>query len=749
MAPPSRLTLVSPLRVWLIFNALFVALVASSWYTLYRQAQADNQRLVASQTITLTKSRFDDIKNRRFRDFVEGVGREFSDLHVRLNIADETYQFGKPPLPGHCSDLTYPLGGGGVAKITMCRPFRFSTAPILTVLLVYLLISGMSLVFVRRLERRTTAALVEFLRDSGVEIDSGRDLIGIMADMRDIRVRLDVAQAQERQLVDTRARAELAEQVAHDIRSPLTALEATAGDMASLPEKKRLQIRGALARIRDIANGLLDQRRASLTEPSKSDSPFQLSSLIDSIISEKRLALDARQNIDIKSSSDADSYGLFARVQPVELTRVLSNLINNAVEALGEHSGTVQVSVSGSDGKILLVIKDTGKGIPPEIMEKLGQRGASYGKTGGSGLGLHHARAQVDAWGGSLKIASEIGKGTTVTLELPSAPAPIWFVPEIALTPGGSVVILDDDEGIHQVWRARLDAIGADGHSIVIRDLFKPMDIREWVKNNASEASRALYLLDHDLAGFPETGLSLASELGLEQRAILVTGRYDDPNVMEECRQHGIRMLPKELALQVPIRLADAAPPLAAQAARCRSDRRRSPHENDMGERGFRFSEGSSHVFLSDRFSTCSGRYRPANAGLHGREFVGRDGRGDGVIEDLFSRIRRNIPRVGTSTGKIFRSQISPGGGRQGAAVERMKRSALYHYVPDELVGETLYPLTRLADLHPRVAAEHALKYSGREHLMQVRLPILDCLWNDVLHLAPLFNVSLNGTLCC
>lgn len=63
---------------------------------------------------------------------------------------------------------------------------------------------------------------------------------------------------------------------------------------------------------------------------------------------------------------------------------------------------------------------------------------------------------------------------------------------------------------------------------------------------------------------------------------------------------------------------------------------------------------------------------------------------------------------------------------------------ALYHIAPDELAGETLYPLNRLAKLYPGIAAEHARKYMGRERLMQVRLPILDCLWNDVLHLAPL-----------
>lgn len=574
MAASSRLTLVSPLRVWLIFNALFIALVASSWYTLYRQAQADNQRLVASQTITLTKSRFDDIKNRRFRDFVEGVGREFSDLHVRLSIAEETYQFGKPPSPGHCSDLVYPLGGRGAAseaRITMCRPFRFSTAPILAVLLVYFLISGLSLVFVRRLERRTTAALVDFLRDSGVEIDSGRDLIGIMADMRDIRLRLDQAQAQERQLIDTRARAELAEQVAHDIRSPLTALEATTGDMASMPEKKRLQIRSALTRIRDIANGLLDRRRADVRESgsiaNRSDSSTQLlSNLIEPIISEKRLALGPGSGIKVQSPNDAGSYGLFVRVDPVEFKRVLSNLINNAMEALNGNSGTVRVTSSKWDSQILIAVNDDGKGIPPEVLAKLGQRGASFGKAGGSGLGLHHARASAEAWGGRLEIASEIGEGTTVTLVLPAASAPGWFVPEIATARSGLVVVLDDDEGIHQVWRDRLNALGTDGQTVEARGFFTPQDLRGWIKENPIDASRALYLLDHDLAGFPETGLSLAAELGLERRAILVTGRHEDAIVLEECRKLGIRMLPKELAPLIPIRVASSAPTYVSTA---------------------------------------------------------------------------------------------------------------------------------------------------------------------------------------
>lgn len=62
----------------------------------------------------------------------------------------------------------------------------------------------------------------------------------------------------------------------------------------------------------------------------------------------------------------------------------------------------------------------------------------------------------------------------------------------------------------------------------------------------------------------------------------------------------------------------------------------------------------------------------------------------------------------------------------------------LYHIVPKELEGDFLYPLNVLARERPAVARAAAEKYVGREHLMDVVIPILDCRWNDVLHLSPL-----------
>lgn len=361
----------------------------------------------------------------------------------------------------------------------------------------------------------------------------------------------------------------MASQVAHDIRSPLAALEVVSGDMEHLPEDKRIMLHSAVGRIRDIANSLLARNKALIdgtqipeaSHTARTDtSPQLLSSLIESIVTEKRLQFRSLSRIEIRACLDAASYGVFAQIGPVDFKRLLSNLINNAVESFGDESGIVSVSVSARDRRAFVTVQDNGKGIPPGILPNLGRRGETHGKPGGSGLGLHHARTSAESWGGSLDIASEVDKGTTITIALPQAPAPDWFVSELTLIPGKAVVVLDDDASIHQVWQGRLDALRARGHLIEIVHASTPGEIRSWVERNDGKAREALYLLDYELLGYRETGLSLAEELTIGERTVLVTSRYEESAVLEGCRKVKSRMIPKGLAGLVPIRVEKSAP---------------------------------------------------------------------------------------------------------------------------------------------------------------------------------------------
>ena len=59
----------------------------------------------------------------------------------------------------------------------------------------------------------------------------------------------------------------------------------------------------------------------------------------------------------------------------------------------------------------------------------------------------------------------------------------------------------------------------------------------------------------------------------------------------------------------------------------------------------------------------------------------------------------------------------------------------LYHVIPENLQGQYLMPLNQLKKNHPEIYQEHLKKYEGRESLLKFKIPKLNCLWNDVIHL--------------
>ena len=392
--------------------------------------------------------------------------------------------------------------------------------------------------------------------------------------LRTSLVKLIAAQEAHEREVKFSALGKQAAQVAHDIRSPLAAMDSITKDIANLPEEKRVILRSAVGRIRDIANDLIEKNRQMPKSEVKSDtqpgaggdtlSIQLLSTLIEPVVTEKRLQFRSKIGVEIDARLDKGSYGLFARIQPAEFKRALSNIMNNAVESM-ENKGSVIVSMTDGAGAVVIRVKDDGKGIPPEVLARLGRRGETYGKSGGSGLGVYYARAMVEHWGGTLEMRSEPGRGTEVEIKLPCAETPGWFLPGLAIAPGAIVVVLDDDTSIHQVWQGRFDSLRAKESGVEVLHFSTPADFRSWVKGNAAAAKSAVYLLDYELLGYDETGLSLAEELSLGNRAFLVTSRYEEKHVLDGCSRLKMRMMPKGLAGLIPISIASAVPaPTAA-----------------------------------------------------------------------------------------------------------------------------------------------------------------------------------------
>ena len=104
---------------------------------------------------------------------------------------------------------------------------------------------------------------------------------------------------------------------------------------------------------------------------------------------------------------------------PNQINQVLLNLLLNAIQAM-EKPGAIHVSLRQDHESALITVADEGKGISPENLDNI-FRPFFTTKGHGTGLGLSLARRIVEAHGGSIRVRSQVGKGTQFEVRLPIA----------------------------------------------------------------------------------------------------------------------------------------------------------------------------------------------------------------------------------------------------------------------------------------------------------------------------------------
>ena len=256
---------------------------------------------------------------------------------------------------------------------------------------------------------------------------------------KSLRQQEEVLQLQKRFFVE-QALTKFAKQVMHDIRSPVTALEIISRDVgSSLDADKARLFSNALGRVKEIADSLLEKSKLggkrNRGEQSKNGPEvaidncptnnrmerLEVQELVRNLTEEKRNEYADLKELNIELSMQRGSQVVEAN--RIEFQRVVSNLVNNAVESLEGHSGFVTINVETFGHYVVLEVRDNGCGIPGANLEKVFGEGVSIDKPQGSGLGLSHARNQVEKWGGEISIFSKIDVGTTVSLKVPLAEA--------------------------------------------------------------------------------------------------------------------------------------------------------------------------------------------------------------------------------------------------------------------------------------------------------------------------------------
>lgn len=277
-----------------------------------------------------------------------------------------------------------------------------------------------------RLCRKDGEELWVEARGDPVVDDDGRALAlrGVCQDLTERRLAEErLKEAVEQLQQADRIKDEFLALVSHELRTPLAAIVgfslalSQAGTDEDVREQVAERIAGNAEEMRRMVERLLDFSRLQAGRVEVEPVLMDLREVIDRICLNLTGVLgDHVLDVDVPS-------GTRARVDPDGLSRILSNLITNAVKFSPPRSA-VRVRARSADGFVIVSVQDEGTGIPNELRQRIFERffqapNQPPGKRG-TGVGLAIVQRYVDLHGGRIWLESEEGCGTTFSFTLPS-----------------------------------------------------------------------------------------------------------------------------------------------------------------------------------------------------------------------------------------------------------------------------------------------------------------------------------------
>ena len=215
---------------------------------------------------------------------------------------------------------------------------------------------------------------------------------------------------------------EMARKVAHEIKNPLTPIQLSAehvlkvyedhrGDLDQALKESMSYIIGEVEHLRRIAQEFMEIAR----DTTVSKEPLDLRLILEEVLRPYRRLLSERIRITLV----AEGAGFRARGDEAKLKTAFRNIVANAVEAICQQ-GELAVTIGRRGPLYTIAVRDSGPGMSRETVARIFDLYFST-KESGTGLGLPIAKKIVEEHGGTIRVESEPGRGTTVTIELPAA----------------------------------------------------------------------------------------------------------------------------------------------------------------------------------------------------------------------------------------------------------------------------------------------------------------------------------------
>lgn len=232
---------------------------------------------------------------------------------------------------------------------------------------------------------------------------------------------------QERRL--NKLREDFITNITHELRTPISLLqgysEAIIDDIADTVEAKNELaqiIHDESLRIGRLVNQSLDLARMEAGDTNLVVEEVEINPFLERIVRKFQGLADEREiKLGLVNAVDKRTY----QFGPDGIEQVLTNLIDNAITHT-ENAGAVQVLVSDDKDQLVMIVKDSGSGIPEEDLPFVFERFYKADKSRtrktartGNGLGLAIAKNIIQAHGGTIKVTSKLHEGTTFTIRLP------------------------------------------------------------------------------------------------------------------------------------------------------------------------------------------------------------------------------------------------------------------------------------------------------------------------------------------
>ncbi len=292
--------------------------------------------------------------------------------------------------------------------------------------------------------------------------------------------------------------------VSHELKNPLTAVTLSADVLLkSAPKDERRRTHRHVERIkrgahhmRSMLDDLLDFAALETGRLSIEKHVVDVLAVVDDAVD---LMAPLAQDKQLTLRHERGSAAVLASLcDKNRLLQVLSNLIGNAIKFTDQGEIVVSVEPMPAEDRVRVCVRDSGAGIPKQVLLHLFERYWQAKETAskGRGLGLFIARGIVEAQGGAIWVESHAGKGTSFFFTLPAAKTEDLG---LSTSKGGTVLVVDDDADLRELLRDALEdaayhvVVAADGKAaldylahggpkpqVMLLDLLMPvMDGRE------------------------------------------------------------------------------------------------------------------------------------------------------------------------------------------------------------------------------------------------------------------------------